>query len=450
MAKEVTKSNGTTAKVLKAMGVFGSVQSLTMLCSVVRTKLVALWIGPAGVGLLALYWQTMDLLGCASQLNLRQSAVRDISTDGDKRGIVSVVRRLSVALGLAGAVVCMLGAPALSMATFGDSSHTLAFVALSVMLLFTAIASGEWAVMQGMGRLKLLARSTLYATLTSTAVAIPLFYFLRLGGIVPVLITFALSNCTYALIMRVKDTGDEAMSIKEAFGRGRKILALGAYMTVSMALTMAASYLFVVWLNRQGGDEAVGIYQAGYTIVNSYVGVIFTAIVMEYYPRLSAVAGSRLRCEVIVSHEIKVTMLVLIPVIVLFIAFKGLIVNILYSHAFDAVLPYLGIAIIGVGLRGASWCMAYAILARGDGRVYVFTELSSAVSYLALNIPMYLHFGYRGLGVAYVMWYGAYAAVCYGVYRYRYGLRLRRGVAWLVAASVAAGGAALWVSELMA
>ncbi len=36
------RSSALTRKVLAAMGVFGSVELLTMLCAVVRTKLVAL------------------------------------------------------------------------------------------------------------------------------------------------------------------------------------------------------------------------------------------------------------------------------------------------------------------------------------------------------------------------------------------------------------------------
>jgi len=87
--------------------------------------------------------------------------------------------------------------------------------------------------------------------------------------------------------------------------------------------------------------------------------------------------------------------------------------------------------------------MAYVILARGDGRVYVLTEVSSAVVYLALNIPLCQHYGYVGLGVAYIAWYAVYTAVCYLVYRLRYGLRLRRGIAPLMFSSVATAAIAL-------
>ena len=37
------------------MGQLGSVQVLGQLCSVVRNKLIAIWIGPVGVGLVILF-----------------------------------------------------------------------------------------------------------------------------------------------------------------------------------------------------------------------------------------------------------------------------------------------------------------------------------------------------------------------------------------------------------
>lgn len=448
MAQTVKSTSSATSKVLKALGVFGSVQVVTILCSVIRTKLVALWIGPAGVGLITLYNSTVDLISNTTQLNLRQSAVRDISTEADKAKVIAVTRKIAFVLGLAGMLLTLAASPLLSIFTFGDTAHTVAFAALSVMMLLSAVASGEWAVMQGLERLKLLARSTLLSSLTATAAAIPLFYFFRIDGIVPVLIIFAASNCLYAFVLRVRDVPQIRLSLRQSWQCGRGMLALGFYMTVSMALTLLASYVFAVWLFHQGGDKAVGIYQSGYTLVNSYVGMIFTAIAMEYYPRLAAVAKSRMRTELVVSHEIKIALLVLMPVIVLFVACKEAVIYLLYSPDFYAALPYVSLAIVGVIFRGLSWCMAYAILARGDGRIYVFTELASAVVYLALNIPLYSCYGYAGLGVAYIAWFAIYTAVCYGVYRKRYGLRLRGGVAALAVVTLAVSAVALWLDSI--
>lgn len=421
----------TTRKVLKALSIFGGVQVVGILCSIVRTKLVALWIGPAGVGLLALYNSTMEFLGTSTQLNLRQSAVRDLSqadSEEARRRTMAVVRTLSTALGLAGMLLVLFFSKALSLWAFDDTEHWVAFAILSPMMLFSAIASGEWAIMQGTEHLKSLARSTVAASFTATAIAIPLFYYLRLKAIVPVILVFAAANAFFALCSRVKPTGKRYASFRAALEQGRPMLSLGLYLTVSAAVTLLASNIFIVYLNRSFSAETTGLYQAGYTLVNTYVGLIFTAISMEYYPRLSATVRYARRTEVVVTHEIKVALWILLPVIVLFIALKGLVVKILYAPEFEAVLPYVSLAIIGVAFRAVSWCMAFVMLARGDGRIFILTEVSSAVVYLALNIPMFRSLGFEGLGLAYIAWYAVYTAICYAVYRYRYRMRLRHGV----------------------
>ncbi len=119
------------------------------------------------------------------------------------------------------------------------------------------------------------------------------------------------------------------------------MLSLGLYMTVSAGVALLASYIFAAWLNRTASDAAVGIYQAGYTLVNTYVGMIFTAVSMEYYPRLTAVSGSRTRTMTVVSHEIKIALWVIMAMVPAFIALSDVLLRLLYSADFGAALPYI-------------------------------------------------------------------------------------------------------------
>ena len=130
----------------------------------------------------------------------------------------------------------------------------------------------------------------------------------------------------------------------------------------------------------------------------------------------------------VVSHESKLAVWVLMPVAIVFIFCCRLIVGILYSQEFYAVLPYVAIGSCGVFFRAASWCVAYTILAKGDGRIYVCTEAASAIAYLALHIPLYNAFGFTGLGIAYVAWYAVYFLSVCAVYRFRYKLGFRPGI----------------------
>lgn len=431
----------TTARVLKALSVFGGVQIISILCSVAKNKLAALWIGPVGIGLLAIYNSLTDMMMQLSLLNVPQSGVRDLAADIHDRGRtavnVHVIRRLMLMLGIAGMVLMALLSPAFSEWAFGDTDHTVMFAALSVVILLQALLNRETTVMRGLDRLRPLAKCSVFGSVGLLAASVPLLYFLRTDGIVPMIISCYLVAALLAYIYRVRDIPAVRLTLKEVWRTGRPMLTLGMYLTASTFITMLASNIFIIFLRRHYGDAEVGFYQAGYTLINTYVGMIFTSISMEYYPRLASTIQHRFRTEVIVSHEIKIAMWVLMPVAVTFVCCSGLIIKILYTSAFEAALPFIIIGATGVFFRAVSWCMAFAIIARGDGKIYMLTETMSAVVYLALYMPLFNHFGFIGLGVGYVLWYFMYILVVYAVYRFRYGMTLRRGIISLVAAGMA-------------
>ena len=73
------KSNAISRGIFKAMGIFGGTQMLTIICSIVRNKLVSVWLGPSGMGLFGLYNSAIDMINVFSNMGLRTSSVRDIS-----------------------------------------------------------------------------------------------------------------------------------------------------------------------------------------------------------------------------------------------------------------------------------------------------------------------------------------------------------------------------------
>lgn len=54
----------------------GSAQGVNIVCSVLRNKLMAIWIGAAGVGLNSILVNATALISNATQLNIRDSAVQ--------------------------------------------------------------------------------------------------------------------------------------------------------------------------------------------------------------------------------------------------------------------------------------------------------------------------------------------------------------------------------------
>lgn len=428
--------------VLKAMKVFGGVQVVSNLCSVVLNKLVAIWIGPAGMGLFSIFNSAVDMLRSGTSLGLRTSAVRDIaeaSGAGDSQRlarIIAVVRRWAWFISVFGAITTLALAPTLSKWSFGNYDHLWDYVLLSCVLMFNGFANSELAILQGLEKLKRLANASLLGTVMGLALSIPLFYWFRINSIILSFVVYHAALLVAALIYRHKGSAPVKVTNREAVREGSSFVKLGLLMTLSEFITMLFNYIFSAYLNRVAGTEVVGFYQSGYSLVGRYIGLVLTALTMEYYPRITRVCHSRMRTRVFVSQEINIVMLCLLPVIAMFLIAREWIVSLLYSAEFHAIIPYISFAVIGTVLRAYSMFLAYVIVARGDGKVYIITETLSVLTGFGLNVLCFHLWGLKGLGIAFCLWYAAYCVIVGTVYLRRYRYTVSRQASILTIATI--------------
>lgn len=431
--------------IVRAVKTFGGVQVASNICSVILNKLVAVWIGPVGFGLFSLYNAAIDMIRSATSLGIRNSCVRDMavaSESGDETLLgrtISVIRRWAWFVGIFGAVTTMALAPTLSRWSFGNTGHLWDFVLLASTMLFSGLANCELAILQGLERLKPLANASLLGAVGGLAFSVPLFYFLRADSILISVIVYHATLLGAALLFRHKNSRPARLSNRQAIKEGSAFVKLGIFMTLSDFVMMLFTYIFSAYLNRTAGTEEVGFYQAGFSLVGRYVGLVFTALSMEYYPRLARICRSRLRLHAFVSQEINILMLSLVPLVTIFLTARELIVWLLYSEEFHTIVPYISWAVVGTFFKAFSWCMAMVILAKGDGKVFIVTETTSTVTGFLLNVAAYNLWGLDGLGIAYMAWYAVYCLIIGFVYFRRYGLSVSGKSALTSVAAIACG-----------
>ena len=422
--------------ITKAAAIFGGVQVVSILCSVVRTKIIAVLLGSVGIGIIGLYNNAIETITALTGLGIRSSSVREISeADGqeDKQElsrIVTVVRRWSWFVGLLGAVVLITLAPILSQYTFGDKEHIWGFVWLSCTLLFNALTSGEQAILQGTKQLKRLAYCSVYGSLVALVISLPLYYFMGIDGIVPSLILYAAATLIITLLYKDRTIEKSDISLQQTARQGRNMITLGVFMTVSSFITTLFSYIFSAYLNACSGEATVGYYQAGFTLMNKYVGLIFTAMAMEYYPRLSSVAKDNASLSQYVGKQVEMMQLMLAPIIALFIVLHPIMIQLLYTTEFYSINGYLLLAIQGISFKAISWAIGFVLLAKGSGKLYFITELISDTITLALNIIGYHYWGLAGVGASYTIGFILYLVIIYAVCRHNYAINPSR-TAWL-------------------
>ena len=214
--------------------------------------------------------------------------IADSSGTNDAESIArtaGVLRRVSVLLGVIGALMLVLFAQPISSLTFGSSQQSAGVALLSLAVLFRLISAGQSALIQGTRRISDLASMNVLAALFGAVLSIPLIYVLRERGIVPSLVAVAAASIGtswwYSRKVPVKKTAITAFDFRREAGQ---LLKLGFAFMASGFLTMGAAYLIRIIVLRQAGFAAAGEYQAAWTLGGLYVGFILQAMGADFYP----------------------------------------------------------------------------------------------------------------------------------------------------------------------
>jgi len=88
--------------------------------------------------------------------------------------------------------------------------------------------------------------------------------------------------------------------------------------SLSGLLSVGASYIVSIFISRTGSVEQVGLYNAGFAIINTYMGLIFAAMGTDYYPRLSAVAHDNKLSKQTMNQQSEIALLILAPILICF------------------------------------------------------------------------------------------------------------------------------------
>lgn len=421
------KETSSYRSIFKATSLFGGVQVYHILIGVIKSKFVAVLLGPAGMGIQGLYQSTLDLIKSATAFGLEQSAVRDISEangSGDAKRIghtVATVRRLVWLTGSLGLLMALLFAPLLSKLTFGNGDYTWGFVILSVTLLINQLCSGQKVLLQGMRRLKDLAKASAIGSTIGLLVSVPLYYWIGVKGIVPTMVltsvTAMLLTWFYSHKIKIEET---KVTTREAIRDGRSMIKMGLAMSVSGILVTLFAYILRWFIRKEGGVDEVGLFTAGFVIMSSYVGMVFSAMSTDYYPRLAAENKDNKRCQEIINQQGEVAILLLAPLIISCIIFMPFIIRLIYSESFLPANNFILIAVTGTMFKAASWVISYIFLAKAESRLFIINETITNVYGLIFNIVGYKIGGLTGLGVSYVALYFVYLVQVYVIAHKRY------------------------------
>ncbi|MCJ7933002.1 MAG: O-antigen translocase [Chryseobacterium sp.] len=413
----MSNENLSYRQIFKATSIFGGVQFINILISVIRSKCIAILLGPLGMGIAGLLNSTITLLSSIANFGIGVSSIKDIAVANEHQNnarllqVISIVNKLVWLTGIFGMILTLVLSPLLSKLTFNNYDYTWSFIFLSITLFLGQLTLGKDAVLQGTRQIKWLAYANISSSIVSLLVTLPLYFLYGINGIVPAMIILSCTTLAVTQLFYKKlNLSLPPVSFKKSWEEGLPMLKLGFFLSLSGIIATGCTYAVRIFITRIGGLDDVGFYNAGFGIVNSYVGIIFTAMATDYYPRLSGVINEKLKYIETVNQQGNVALLILGPIVTIFVVFANLAITMLYSKDFLPINTMIQYAMIGIFFKAASWLMGFIVLAKGSTQLFFWCELIANIYMTFLNCIGFYYGGLEGLGVSFLVGYILYAA----------------------------------------
>lgn len=434
--KEKQRKTSTYGQIVKYTGILGGTQVLTMAVSVVRNKLATVFLGPAGMGLVALYQSLILFVSNITNMGLGMSSIKHVSdkqehdSPEEVNRYVAMVRTWIVATAVAGTLLGMVLAPVLNHFSFRDSgNHTLDIALLAPMIGFLAVTGGEMALLKAARRLKIIAWASLLCggiTLLST---IPFYYFFKERGIVPALLcsTF-LIMFVYVYYARRVYPWRLLRPSADVWHQGMVLVRLGMAFILSSVFSSLAEWVIPVAILRHASLEEVAFFKMGFSLMITYPGMVFVALEADYYPRLSAVHRDLKEMTYSVNQQIEVCVMLIAPVLIAFVLALPVVVPLLYTREFLPIVDMAACASLYMLFRGVTMPLTFLPLVKDDLKIYLLVELLYNVFFVVLVVVFFIHWGLLGGGIALALTGMLEMLMLLTVFRLRYSLVVRRDI----------------------
>lgn len=396
----------------RAFAALTGASAVSMVGQLLRGKLAALFLGPAGVGIfnqLSLAWNIVNVAGGLGSFNgIVQHGAEALARD-DREGLRRLTSTFTLLLGAVSLVLALLGAvfsAPLSDWLLNDGGKHASLVALLMIAAPIGVSASLWRALLSAGQqVSALVRAQIASDIGGALVFGIMLIWLGLTGAV---IGFLASHLILFLV--------QAWYVRRKLGPGliRPRLRQFDWHVVRSNLGFGASGLLLIVLGNVGvllvsqlligrlGPEANGYFANAWRIASVYLGAVTATTIGYFLPSLTRCAD-----DAAMGREVNATLrfflLVLPPVMAGIMALGDWVVWLILSSAFAPVAPLLLLMVPAELARIGTETILAQYLARRKLAPFTFAYLLQFTAFVGmawLLVPLH---GVAGAAMAYAL-----------------------------------------------
>ena len=396
------------------MTVIGGAQAVNIAVSLLRMKVLAILLGPTGVGLLSIYNSLQSMVSTGAGLGMGSSSVRQIASAKGEEQELSRVRRVLLAAHLVQGAIAMLGVwllrTPISEWLFGDRSYAAEVGLVGFAILLALLGTAQTALLRGMRRISDLGRVTVISAIVGTIAGLAAVWLYGEAGLIWFVVVQPLATIVIAwnYTRRLPQPTGVRPSIAEIWDVWKPMAKLGSAFMLGGLATTATLLLVRGRISQELGLDAAGQFAAAWGITITYVGFLLGAMAADYYPRLTEVITDRTAATGLMNDQVQLGLAIGGPVLLLLIGLAPWAITLLYSADFTPAVELLQWQTVGNVFKLASWPLSFAIVAAARSKIYILMELSFNLVFLAMIFFLMPVLGLQITAIAFLAGYIVY------------------------------------------
>jgi len=432
-------------EIVKAFLKTGSGSSVNLLMGMVAMKVVAVILGPSGVGLYSLLRQTIDFCRWLGTMGGETALVQGLSSS---KGQVqddylrTTVRVFALGALLVSAALVLLAPWIASWVFDSNDAQTI------TMVRWLAVPGALWVawgylngVLNGFRAIGMLALIHALGAAGAALLAYPVSRLVEVGYPIAFIVMTSATpaiGVTLALWATLR-----AGLLSPLFSRDRQgIHAPSLRDFVSFAGPMLLIQLVIAGallamrslIMRYAGLDSAGYFALAWTLSLAYLTLVLTSFGTYFLPTLSGLNDPTER-DLLIRKVVRLATLVMVPLVTSVVVLKPLVIDVLYTNEFTPALEIIRWMLLGDYFKITSWIFYTTALAAADMKVAFWAELFLYAGFLALGTGSLILFGsLEGIGFGFLAVYVVYFAFYLYYVCSRHGFTLTKGMvaSWLL------------------
>jgi antigen flippase len=394
------------ARILRSSALMGGAQAVTLAMAFLRAKLIAVHIGPSGIGLMGVFNAFNANVSTVAGWGLGTSSVRTVAgaADTDKERKVAAARSLGHRLAWAGFFGVLILVLPVGHLTFKSQAYALELL-IAGFAVPCIIATGMWTgLLQAGGHVGSMAKTQMVSSVVGLLVGLPFIYFFGSVGIALSILLAATATAmvTWQAAMKLSPPASAEATAADI----RELVHLGVALQLGAVLGAISTYLVRVLILRSHGDDLAagladaGFYQAAFALTGSLPGVIFSATSSDFYPRVAA-AKDEAEAKHITEKQIQASLLLATPILMGLLTMGPLAMRLLYAEGFEPAVPLLDWFVWAIYFFLMGWPLGFWLTARGSKRIVAVFQSLSYFLMVTLGLLLIPLFGVKGAAASY-------------------------------------------------